>query len=71
MCGEEHTLIFLDCGELGSPPHVRGRGSFATHSGCARRITPACAGKSLILASSGEMRRDHPRMCGEELPEEI
>ena len=28
-------------------------------------ITPACAGKRMIIVSVGETHRDHPRVCGE------
>ena len=30
-----------------------------------RRITPACAGKTISRSTSGESGRDHPRVCGE------
>ena len=29
------------------------------------RITPACAGKSLIPGAIHELKQDHPRLCGE------
>ena len=29
------------------------------------RITPACAGKTCILADDNLIREDHPRVCGE------
>ena len=32
---------------------------------CAGGITPACAGKSIIEATSRALNEDHPRMCGE------
>ena len=32
------------------------------------RITPACAGKTLIDSSHDRAIGDHPRVCGENLP---
>ena len=32
-----------------------------------RRITPACAGNSILRRSSLSVVRDHPRVCGEQL----
>ena len=29
------------------------------------RITPACAGKSKSLTKKEELKKDHPRVCGE------
>ena len=41
------------------------------------RITPACAGKTLVSDIVGTVQEDHPRVCGEndgqkyEYPEEV
>ena len=32
------------------------------------RITPACAGKSLIFCQIRPEKEDHPRVCGEKFP---
>ena len=32
------------------------------------RITPACAGKTYIVAGRADQARDHPRMCGKDQP---
>ena len=29
------------------------------------RITPACAGKRLLILGQQDYQKDHPRMCGE------
>ena len=65
-CGEELVGgVRPDHGD-GSPPRVRGRGSCGTLSGCARRITPARAGKREELMKDENGVQDHPRACGEE-----
>ena len=52
---------------LGSPPRMRGKEIISTvTSGCVR-ITPAHAGKSEVSFYKGEVKRDHPRACGEKL----
>ena len=32
------------------------------------RITPACAGKTTILSQTSARSRDHPRVCGKNVP---
>ncbi len=70
---EDHPRV---CGEkaggrrgtavlTGSPPRVRGKGYPGMPHLRSRRITPACAGKSLIFLQKGVDIRDHPRVCGE------
>ena len=53
-------------GRLGSPPRMRGRGGKSFSFARPVRITPACAGKSHRVASRPPIRRDHPRVRGEE-----
>ena len=50
---------------MGSPPPVRGKASALLHEPCARRITPACAGKRYMQRCWRRGGRDHPRLCGE------
>ena len=50
---------------LGSSPLTRGKGSFDAGNGVGRRIIPAYAGKSLLVKSNNDCRRDHPRLRGE------
>ena len=65
MCGEktqdDSDVIF----PIGSPPHVRGKGTPKQVAWANDRITPACAGKRCPSGSAGPCSRDHPRMCGE------
>ena len=50
---------------MGSPPRARGK-DFSTHMPNSRlRITPACAGKSLLYKVEGCEGWDHPRVRGE------
>ena len=50
---------------LGSPPHARGKVRSAGDQHPVQRITPACAGKSLISSAVRLSTGDHPRMRGE------
>ena len=65
VCGEKQKLDENKKFRRGSPPRVRGKASlhFAVHG--LRRITPACAGKSLDGFLESFFGRDHPRVCGE------
>ena len=67
MCGEKKSFANSIEMELGSPPHVRGKGGFRPSSYLLFRITPACAGKSFTKNLDKANRKDHPRMCGEKL----
>ena len=49
----------------GSPPHMRGKGSFFNVLNCVIRITPAYAGKRLKRPMGDASAEDHPRICGE------
>mgnify|MGYP001690300316 CR=1 FL=1 len=50
----------------GSPPHARGRPRGTSARPALRRITPACAGKTLLRMIEADIRSDHPRMRGED-----
>ena len=67
VCGEKWNKLHFgeDC--QGSPPRVRGKGANITISGCAKGITPACAGKSRAVYFCVVAWWDHPRVCGEKL----
>ena len=65
MCGEKLMFLLRLSGCLGSPPHVRGKGSFNDDGSMTTGITPACAGKSKRIACTSILQEDHPRMCGE------
>ena len=65
MCGE-YRFVFARCFLIsGSPPHVRGILRWLRSHQSADRITPACAGNTLVYLSDLSRIRDHPRMCGE------
>ncbi len=55
--------------ELGSPPQVRGKPLKKAIEGGENRITPAGAGKTEKFHLPQDMRQDHPRRCGENLPD--
>ena len=65
-CGEEYLGFPPTPKPRGSPPRVRGRVGLRRRSVCARRITPARAGKSRNRLSRLRGGEDHPRACGEE-----
>ena len=56
--------------ELGSPPHMRGKGKAATMFHGQFGITPAHAGKRLGSLLRCGNKWDHPRTCGEKTPEQ-
>ena len=65
MCGEKWLGLIDVYGVMGSPPHVRGKVQIPEYIGGQRRITPACAGKSVFDVVIYALHEDHPRMCGE------
>ena len=68
MCGEqghgEVDEVLLE----GSPPRVRGTEIALKLDLYPVRITPACAGNSCIGNTRQSGRKDHPRVCGEQIP---
>ena len=68
VCGEKAEQIKKSSADTGSPPHVRGKGFFHFTHEMFEGITPACAGKSIIEATSRALNEDHPRVCGEKKP---
>ena len=52
---------------VGSPPHTRGKGSTSGFRRRTTRITPACAGKSVVPTEQLLNSEDHPRMRGEKI----
>ena len=66
MCGEQQRHAGHRCGAEGSPPRVRGTaGEIKLETGT-YRITPACAGNSLLVINPRYVQLDHPRVCGEQ-----
>ena len=67
MCGENCILTYLYLAGLGSPPRVRGKHHLMFLKHTIIGITPACAGKTLNLNVKIIAKKDHPRVCGENL----
>ena len=67
MGGEKRTAASGDAGDMGSPPHGRGKATWNKRRAPALGITPAWAGKSAAKTAPAFPRRDHPRMGGEKL----
>ena len=65
MCGEKYKFQVQLVLFVGSPPHVRGKADVNLFHVVPPRITPACAGKRVLLSEIRRFHRDHPRMCGE------
>ena len=65
MCGEKKAYTHIYQRNIGSPPHVRGKVFNTPFQNKFKRITPACAGKSIRAAVRTAHIQDHPRMCGE------
>ena len=65
VCGEKNSALSSSDSHSGSPPRVRGKGTRRVRRSPRRRITPACAGKSVLPSPEGFGMGDHPRVCGE------
>ena len=59
-CGKCHRVTMT-----GSPPPMRGKDEWLDGFSTFSRITPAYAGKRLIMYIMCGRIRDHPRLCGE------
>ena len=66
VCGEQGTMQEVTQNALGSPPRVRGTVHADNLVFLIIRITPACAGNSILTPQMKYMRQDHPRVCGEQ-----
>ena len=66
MRGEDCERRFKLRLDVGSPPHARGRRRVVVHVVHAHGITPACAGKTLLVDIRATVDKDHPRMRGED-----
>ena len=66
VCGEQSNTYTADVPEPGSPPRVRGTGMLTPIGAILPRITPACAGNSMVKNPSACKAWDHPRVCGEQ-----
>ena len=65
LCGEKGAIYENEIRVMGSPPPMRGKVSKPLDVIGTPGITPAYAGKSLQPETAIQIRRDHPRLCGE------
>ena len=64
-CGENIEVDIRQSPRHGSPPRMRGKRRVHSFHVVPVRITPAHAGKTLLLTDPHRKRTDHPRACGE------
>ena len=64
VCGKNLVHLQLQGSSPGSPPRVREKPSWEEKNDKGIGITPACAGKTISLATSLSLLWDHPRVCG-------
>ena len=67
MCREKSALISSHLAPIGSPLRVQGKGFPCVHFLLARRITPACAGKSIPVTRIAFFFQDRPCVCRDKL----
>ena len=67
VCGEQRKELFRKHSVKGSSPRVRGTGNEVPRGQSGGRIIPACAGNSRTWCFRSLLKRDHPRVCGEQL----
>ena len=66
MCGEQPPFMAVGQSAGGSPPRVRGTAPGRRTTGLPPGITPACAGNRLFNKLGINVKKDHPRVCGEQ-----
>ena len=65
VCGENEIQRYNFAVNRGSPPRVRGKQKRGYIPRRKQGITPACAGKTFRNIHCTNRRKDHPRVCGE------
>ena len=65
VCGEKSSKSLIRNAGEGSPPRMRGKAPVQAGPYQGTGITPAYAGKRMIIVPVGETHEDHPRVCGE------
>ena len=63
--GEYQQRVWNSMTRSGSPPLARGILYNIIAASYRHRITPACAGNTLVYMDSNDFQRDHPRLRGE------
>ena len=64
VCGNHLRSTSITLLSLGSPPRVREPPSDNEQKVSGARITPACAGTTVLVKGHSRRFRDHPRVCG-------
>ena len=65
VCREKRNKFQFAKLELGSPLRVQGKANIYSISSSDQRITPACAGKSMLVSKYRRHFEDHPCVCRE------
>ena len=65
LCGEKFLFACRGTSTKGSPPPMRGKVVNVIRVVPKSRITPAYAGKRVVVGIVAILSRDHPRLCGE------
>ena len=68
VCGKDSNLFKLVRLNSGSPPRVREGRTLISNIQIAQGITPACAGRTAVIAVILHFIQDHPRVCGKDQP---
>ena len=63
--GEYYLIVHKYLPIPGSPPLARGIRAYQSVNGYRSRITPACAGNTVLMAACPQAPGDHPRLRGE------
>ena len=66
MCGKDVKNSFQQLKLTGSPPLAREGLKCFTCKSELGRITPACAGRTIIITNYFFSNKDHPRVCGKD-----
>ena len=68
-CGEHSVDLRSALSKIGSSPRMRGAHFHCLFEPIRQRIIPADAGSTRKVRKNGLCRKDHPRGCGEHVPE--
>ena len=64
MCGNHIAAALMSSRGTGSPPRVREPPDTQAAHALLLRITPACAGTTILRLGNFLPAQDHPRVCG-------
>ena len=67
LCGEKDGSLIFEMAVVGSPPPMRGKVAIPVNVSQQFRITPAYAGKRIVVLRVPFCFEDHPRLCGEKV----